>query len=52
MGVFRCEKDNLDQTLRKIISNDFAKNESKTQSLFISMKLLRGDLKQVNNNSI
>lgn len=44
---FSCEKDNLEQTLRKIISKDFAKNDNKNQALFVSMKLLRGDLKQV-----
>ncbi|XP_045475282.1 dedicator of cytokinesis protein 1 isoform X5 [Harmonia axyridis] len=42
-----CEKDNLEQTLKKIISKDFAKNDNKNQALFVSMKLLRGDLKQV-----
>ncbi|XP_050304413.1 dedicator of cytokinesis protein 1 isoform X2 [Anthonomus grandis grandis] len=40
-----CEKDNLDQTLRRIITRE--KIENKDQSLFVSMKLLRGDLKQV-----
>ncbi|CAH1099777.1 unnamed protein product [Psylliodes chrysocephalus] len=40
-----CEKDNLEQTLRKTISKE--KFESKNHSLFVSMKLLRGDLKQV-----
>ncbi|KAK9873197.1 hypothetical protein WA026_021430 [Henosepilachna vigintioctopunctata] len=42
-----CEKDNLEQTLRKIISKDIIKNDNKNQALFVSMKLLRGDLKQV-----
>ncbi|XP_044753163.1 dedicator of cytokinesis protein 1 [Coccinella septempunctata] len=42
-----CEKDNLEQTLRKIISKDFNKSDNKNQALFVSMKLLRGDLKQV-----
>lgn len=40
-----CEKDNLDQTLRKIIGKE--KIENKNHALFVSMKLLRGDLKQV-----
>ncbi|XP_056641342.1 dedicator of cytokinesis protein 1 isoform X3 [Diorhabda sublineata] len=40
-----CEKDNLEQTLRKTIAKE--KFESKNHSLFVSMKLLRGDLKQV-----
>ncbi|XP_072385409.1 dedicator of cytokinesis protein 2 isoform X1 [Diabrotica undecimpunctata] len=40
-----CEKDNLEQTLRKTITKE--KPEIKNHSLFVSMKLLRGDLKQV-----
>ncbi|CAG9857501.1 unnamed protein product [Phyllotreta striolata] len=40
-----CEKDNLEQTLRKTITKE--KFENKNHSLFVSMKLLRGDLKQV-----
>ncbi|XP_030761843.1 dedicator of cytokinesis protein 1 isoform X2 [Sitophilus oryzae] len=44
-----CEKDNLDQTLRKIISKE--KLENKNQALFVSMKLLRGDLKQVRDEN-
>ncbi|XP_019762944.2 dedicator of cytokinesis protein 2 isoform X3 [Dendroctonus ponderosae] len=40
-----CEKDNLDQTLRKIITKE--RIEHKNPALFVSMKLLRGDLKQV-----
>lgn len=43
---FSCEKDNLEQTLRKIISKE-SKIENKNQALFVSMKLLHGDLKQV-----
>nr|XP_023016675.1 dedicator of cytokinesis protein 2-like [Leptinotarsa decemlineata] len=40
-----CEKDNLEQTLRKIITKE--KFENKNHSLFVNFKLLRGDLKQV-----
>ncbi|CAH2001464.1 unnamed protein product [Acanthoscelides obtectus] len=40
-----CEKDNLEQTLRKVITKE--RFENKNQALFVSMKLLRGDLKQV-----
>ncbi|XP_060530077.1 dedicator of cytokinesis protein 1 isoform X2 [Cylas formicarius] len=40
-----CERDNLEQTLRKIMGKE--KAENKNQALFVSMKLLRGDLKQV-----
>ncbi|XP_066248093.1 dedicator of cytokinesis protein 1 isoform X1 [Euwallacea similis] len=40
-----CDKDNLDQVLRKIITKE--KMDPKNQALFVSMKLLRGDLKQV-----
>lgn len=43
--LYSCDKDNLDQVLRKIISKE--KVELKNQALFVSMKLLRGDLKQV-----
>ncbi|VEN37348.1 unnamed protein product [Callosobruchus maculatus] len=39
-----CEKDNLEQTLRKVITKE--RFENKNQALFVSMKLLRGDLKQ------
>ncbi|XP_063907750.1 dedicator of cytokinesis protein 1 isoform X2 [Zophobas morio] len=42
-----CDKDNLEQTLKKIMNKDFAKTEHKNQALFVGMKLLRGDLKQV-----
>ncbi|XP_031352316.1 dedicator of cytokinesis protein 1-like isoform X2 [Photinus pyralis] len=44
---YSCDKDNLDQTLRKFINKDTNKNEGKNQALFVSMKLLHGDLKQV-----
>lgn len=44
---FSCEKDNLEQTLRKIMNKDYSKNDGKNQALFISLKLLHGDLKQV-----
>ncbi|XP_008197863.2 dedicator of cytokinesis protein 1 isoform X2 [Tribolium castaneum] len=44
---FNCDKDNLEQTLKKIINKDFAKTEHKNHALFVGMKLLRGDLKQV-----
>ncbi|XP_018575461.1 dedicator of cytokinesis protein 2 isoform X2 [Anoplophora glabripennis] len=40
-----CDKDNLEQTLKKIITKE--RLENKNQALFVSMKLLRGDLKQV-----
>ncbi|KAJ8931902.1 hypothetical protein NQ314_015171 [Rhamnusium bicolor] len=40
-----CDKDNLEQTLKKIITKE--RFENKNQALFVSMKLLRGDLKQV-----
>ncbi|KAG5888711.1 hypothetical protein JTB14_035776 [Gonioctena quinquepunctata] len=40
-----CEKDNLEQTLRKIITKE--KIENKNYSLFVNFKLLRGDMKQV-----
>ncbi|CAH1170856.1 unnamed protein product [Phaedon cochleariae] len=40
-----CDRDNLEQTLRKIITKE--KVENKNYSLFVSIKLLRGDLKQV-----
>lgn len=44
---FRCDKDNLEQTLRKITNKDYVKSESKNQALFVSLKLLHGDLRQV-----
>ncbi|KAK9692481.1 DHR-2, Lobe A [Popillia japonica] len=44
---YNCEKDNLEQTLRKIMNRD-PKNEFKqNQCLFVSWKLLHGDVKQV-----
>ena len=43
---YSCEKDNLEQTLKKIMNKD-TKNDSKNQCLFVSLKLLHGDLKQV-----
>lgn len=46
MIFFSCEKDNLEQTLRKIMNN---KLELKNQALFVSLQLLHGDLRQVNN---
>ncbi|XP_049823522.1 dedicator of cytokinesis protein 1 isoform X5 [Aethina tumida] len=44
-----CEKDNLEQTLKKIINknNSENRNQSQNQSLYVSWKLLRGDSKQV-----
>lgn len=45
MCFVSCEKDNFDQTLRKLISRE--RQEKNNQSLFVSMKLLHGDLKQV-----
>ncbi|KAF5292477.1 hypothetical protein FQA39_LY14024 [Lamprigera yunnana] len=44
---YNCDKDNLEQTLRKFTNKDSAKHESKNQALFVSWKLLHGDLKQV-----
>ncbi|XP_017782334.1 PREDICTED: dedicator of cytokinesis protein 1 isoform X3 [Nicrophorus vespilloides] len=44
---YNCDKDNLEQTLRKITNKEDGKSDNKNQSLFISMKLLHGDLKQV-----
>ncbi|XP_022903729.1 dedicator of cytokinesis protein 1 isoform X3 [Onthophagus taurus] len=43
---YNCERDNLEQTLRKIINKD-TKNEYKQPCLFVSYKLLHGDVKQV-----
>lgn len=44
-----CEKENLDNTLRKLITNkDVGKIDSK---LAVSVELLHGDIKQVNFNS-
>ncbi|KAJ8938705.1 hypothetical protein NQ318_007993 [Aromia moschata] len=43
--LMNCDKDSLEQTLRKIITKE--KIENKNQALFVSLKLLRGDLKQV-----
>lgn len=40
-----CDKDNLDGTLRKILNNKDI--NSKGQSLWVSVKLLHGDIKQV-----
>lgn len=40
-----CDKDNLDTTLKKLITNkDVGKNDSK---LAVSVELLHGDIKQV-----
>ncbi|KAF5308725.1 hypothetical protein FQR65_LT06086 [Abscondita terminalis] len=44
---YSCEKDNLEQTLRKFTNKDTGKHENKNQALFVSLKLLHGDLKQV-----
>ncbi|CAH0555295.1 unnamed protein product [Brassicogethes aeneus] len=40
-----CDKDNLEQTLRKIINKSSL--DSKNHHLYVSWKLLRGDLRQV-----
>ncbi|XP_044743403.1 dedicator of cytokinesis protein 1 isoform X2 [Chrysoperla carnea] len=40
-----CDKDNLDGTLKKILNNK--ELNSKGQSLWVSVKLLHGDIKQV-----
>lgn len=37
----------MEQTLRKIMNKDYSKNDGKNQALFVSLKLLHGDLKQV-----
>ncbi|KAL0276596.1 UNVERIFIED_CONTAM: hypothetical protein PYX00_004139 [Menopon gallinae] len=45
---FPCEKDNLEQTLKRAIFNkDITQKEHKGQGLWVSLKLLHGDLKQV-----
>lgn len=43
-----CDKDNLDGTLRKLLNKEWNKND-KNQGLWVSMKLLHGDIKQVNH---
>ena len=49
--IFRCEKENLESLLKKIITNKDLKGEIKTgQGLWISVKLLPGDFKQVSEN--
>ncbi|XP_071445315.1 dedicator of cytokinesis protein 1 isoform X2 [Hetaerina americana] len=43
-----CDRDNLDSTLKKIIAiKEITQKEHKGQGLWISLKLLHGDLKQV-----
>jgi hypothetical protein len=43
-----CERDNLDGTLRRILSvKELTHKEHKGQGLWTSLKLLHGDLKQV-----
>lgn len=46
MILFRCDKDNFEQTLKKTMNKEYVKSESKNQALFVSLKLLHGDLKQ------
>lgn len=47
-NIFRCDKDNLDSCLRKLFNKEFSnKYENKNNGLWISMKLLHGDIKQV-----
>lgn len=48
MIYFSFEKDNLEQTLKRAILNkDITQKEHKGQGLWVSLKLLHGDLKQV-----
>jgi hypothetical protein len=43
-----CERDNLDGTLRRILTlKELPQKEHKGQGLWTSLKLLHGDLKQV-----
>ncbi|KAG8228173.1 hypothetical protein J437_LFUL014408 [Ladona fulva] len=43
-----CDRDNLDSTLKKIIAiKEVTQKEHKGQGLWISLKLLHGDIKQV-----
>lgn len=45
---FPCEKESLEQTLKRALFNkDVAQKEHKGQGLWVSLKLLHGDLKQV-----
>lgn len=46
---FRCDKDNLEGTLRKIlVLKELTQREHKGQGLYCSFKMLHGDIKQVN----
>ncbi|XP_025835960.1 dedicator of cytokinesis protein 1 [Agrilus planipennis] len=44
---YNCEKDNLEQTLKKITNKDYIKNDNKTPALIVSFMLLHGDINQV-----
>lgn len=44
--LFSCERENLEQTLRKITNKD-VRNDGKNQALFVSFMLLHGGVKQV-----
>lgn len=45
---FRCEKDNLENTLKRYLNlKDYSHKEHKGQGLYVSFKLLHGDIKQV-----
>ena len=48
-----CERDNFDSLLRKVITNKeyVNKTENKGQGLWISLKLLSGDINQLPNES-
>ncbi|XP_026809422.1 dedicator of cytokinesis protein 1 isoform X2 [Rhopalosiphum maidis] len=48
MPFLPCEKDNLENTLKRYLNlRDYSHKEHKGQGLYVSFKLLHGDIKQV-----
>ncbi|VVC90126.1 unnamed protein product [Leptidea sinapis] len=43
----RCEKDNMDSLLKKVISNRDLKEQKQTQGLWVYLQMVEGDLKQI-----
>lgn len=47
--IFSCEKDNLEGTLKRLFTiKDLTHKDHKGQTISVRLKMLQGDLKQVN----
>ncbi|CAG9794914.1 unnamed protein product, partial [Diatraea saccharalis] len=44
---YACEKENMDDLLKKVLANRDLKNAKHSQGLWVSLQLVEGDLKQI-----